>query len=93
MKLIEALKYLDEGLAIRKSLWKKAGIFIRKAEEHLDKIEMPEDFFVMIDGKAYGFAFVKGVRLFMNNGEWSVPWFCGLNERNSFDWVVIKENS
>lgn len=90
MKLEEAIHFLDEGLDIRRRAWQRAGVFIRKAKDYTEKIEMPPEFSVIYDGKAYGFAFVNGSRLFMNHGEWSVPWFCGLSERRVTDWEVVK---
>jgi hypothetical protein len=87
LKLEEVVKFLDDGLDIRRRAWHRAGVFIRKAEDYLEKIKIPPEF---SDGKAYGFAFVQGTRLFMNYGKWSIPWFCGLVDRRVNDWEFVK---
>ena len=90
MKLEEAIHFLDEGLDIRRRIWKKAGIFVRKANDYLDNVVVPFENPVFLEDRDYDFAFVKGARLFMNYGEWSVPWFCGLSERRVVDWEVVE---
>lgn len=88
MILLEALKSLNEGLDIRRRAWKKAGVFLRKAPDYEHIIELPEEFSIIYEGKAYGFSLINGVNLFMNHGQWSQSWFLGLSERRVRDWEV-----
>ncbi len=89
MKLEEAIHFLDEGLDIRRCAWQKFGMFVRKNQEYCEEIQIPSECSGFCDGKAYNFVIIKGTRLFINHGQWSVPWFCGLSERKVNDWEVI----
>jgi hypothetical protein len=88
MILIEAFKFLNDGLDIRRRAWHRTGFFLRKVSDFENISELPEEFSVIYEGKVYGFSFVSGINLFINHGQWSQPWFCGLSERRVRDWEV-----